>query len=107
MSAVIESLSAGQQRGDAVTFSWAELLQLEAACCSRLASLPSTSRLSSKKQRQTLLPDENSSFDAVTVLLLPRSALLLASVLACMRLQVGNRWQTASAMLRLLKLRFL
>jgi hypothetical protein len=107
MSAVIESLSAGQQRGDAVTFSWAELLQLEAACCSRLASLPSSFRLSSKKQRQTLLPDEKSSFDAVTVLLLPRSALLLASVLACMRLQVGNRWQTASAMLRLLKLRFM
>jgi len=57
------------------------LLNLEAACCSALES-----------HLQSLVPRNHAKSDtcAVTVLLLPRSALLLASVLACMRLQVTH-----------------
>jgi hypothetical protein len=80
MTAVIESLCAGQQSDDTVSFTWRDLLQLEAACFALLSSHRSPSQL----------PVDNSESNAgcITVLLLPRSALLLASVLACMRLQV-------------------
>lgn len=77
MAAVIESLG-DPLRGAAahVTFTWADVLRLEAACCSAL------------QQHQRRLQSPACDACAVTVLLLPRSALLLASVLACMRLQV-------------------
>jgi hypothetical protein len=80
MAAVIESLDDERQRDQIVTFTWSDLLLLEAACCRTLQSCLQNCSLS-----------EHSKCDArrVTVLLLPRSALLLASVLACMRLQVS------------------
>jgi hypothetical protein len=80
MAALIESLGVGQQRDEVVSFTWTDLLQLEAACCSAIVS----------HQLQLSLPVEHSSAEPphVIVLLLPRSALLLASVLACTRLQV-------------------
>ena len=80
MTAIIESLGSDGPRDDAA-FTWTHLLNLEAACCSALES-----------HLQSLDPRDRAKSDtcAVTVLLLPRSALLLASVLACMRLQVTH-----------------
>ena len=77
MAALIESLGIGQQRDEVVSFSWADLLQLEAACCSAIISHQSHLQLS--------LPVEHSSAESphVIVLLLPRSALLLALARGC------------------------
>jgi hypothetical protein len=90
MAALIESLGIGQQRDEVVSFTWTDLLQLEAACCSAIISHQSHLQLS--------LTVEHSSAESphVIVLLLPRSALLLAMVLACTRLQVRPFCETDS-----------
>lgn len=79
--AVIESLGESQERDEVIAFTWTDLLQLEAACCSALQR----SCWENRDFREYMKSDEC----CVVVLLLPRSALLLASVLACMKLQVG------------------